>query len=318
MKQLKDILVDGSPEKEVFNSLAQIISEGLYVVDLSRTIVSWNKGAELISGYKSEEVVGKHCYSNILRHVDNSGKELCHGGCPLHATLKDGQVRTNHVFFHHKDGRRVPVSVRVAPLSDPDGKILGAVESFSEYRDETQLQERMRDLERAAMYDHLTGLVNRAFGEKRLKTCLEEYKRYTWPFAVLMIDVDFFKKVNDTYGHNTGDDVLKLVAGTLAANVRPFDTVARWGGEEFHILAVNMTESELRAFAERLRVLVEASSLVIKGETLSVTISVGATMGLPGDTEQSVVDRADRMLYRSKKEGRNRVTVFDGTVDTGE
>jgi len=105
--------------------------EGVYVVDKERTILSWNKSAEELTGYSAREVVGRHCYDNILMHVDDKGKNLCHAGCPLDASSKDGQVRDVSVFLRHKKGHRVPVHVRSVPLRDDTGLINSTVEVFS-------------------------------------------------------------------------------------------------------------------------------------------------------------------------------------------
>ena len=97
--------------------------EGAYVVDTERTILYWNKAAEELTGYREKEVIGKHCYDNILMHVDDKGTNLCKGMCPLEGSLRDGLVRDVSVFLRHKNGHRVPVHVRAVPLQDDAGMI---------------------------------------------------------------------------------------------------------------------------------------------------------------------------------------------------
>jgi diguanylate cyclase (GGDEF)-like protein len=125
-----------------------------------------------------------------------------------------------------------------------------------------------------------------------------------------MIDIDHFKDVNDTYGHASGDRVLRMVGWTLANAVRRNDAAARWGGEEFLVVCPRIGEAALAEVAERVRALVERSWLRIEdGRHISVTVSIGAAMARSGDDLTSLAARADEQLYKSKAAGRNRVTI---------
>jgi diguanylate cyclase (GGDEF)-like protein len=167
----------------------------------------------------------------------------------------------------------------------------------------------MAELVQLAMLDPTTGVGTRKYTEINLKGLLEEMKRYEWAFGVLFVDIDHFKRVNDSYGHDTGDIVLKMVAQTMSHNIRSFDVIGRWGGEEFLIILVNVSRGQLQAVAEKLRVLVQHSSLNIGDANISVTISIGATMARKNDTVESIVKRADLLMYRSKGKGRNTITI---------
>ena len=112
------------------NDILDNIYGGVYYVDQNRKIRYWNKEAEKITGFSKAEVIGKHCYDNILQHVDDQGTNLCHNGCPLHATMEDGKKREANVYLHHKDGQRIPVTIRTVPLKDEKNEIVGAVELF--------------------------------------------------------------------------------------------------------------------------------------------------------------------------------------------
>jgi PAS domain S-box-containing protein len=113
-----------------YATLLDNLYDGVYFVDRERRITFWNKAAERITGFTKAEVVGKRCADNLLRHVDNRGNSLCEGACPLSYTLNDSQPRSASVFLHHKDGHRLPVAIRVAPITDHQQKIVGAVEIF--------------------------------------------------------------------------------------------------------------------------------------------------------------------------------------------
>ena len=285
------------------------LSEGVYLVDRQRNIVYWNHGAERITGYSSAEVVGSSCADNILIHVDDAGRSLCNIACPLEFTMGDQQTREAAVYLHHKQGHRVPVLVRTAPLRDDAGRVIGGIEVFSENRDQSTLSEEIETLRRLALQDQLTEIGNRRYTEMALQSRHSEWTRYGWTYGVLMMDIDHFKGFNDTYGHDIGDRVLKMVATTLASNIRIHDTVGRWGGEEFLVVLEKITPMELAARAERLRMLVAASGLTLHDDPVSVTISTGGSLASANDAIEDVVKRADMLLYQSKESGRNRCTI---------
>jgi diguanylate cyclase (GGDEF)-like protein len=194
---------------------------------------------------------------------------------------------------------------------DDCGRVVGAVESFIDASPLQSALERISILEREALMDGLTGIGSRRFLEINLSARLDEMVRYGWPFSVLFVDIDHFKDVNDTYGHEVGDRVLAMVAKTLAGALRSFDLAGRFGGEEMLAVLPNIgRERPLTEVAERVRRLVEASYLTLDdGRLVAVSVSIGATMARPGDTVQSLVTRADGAMYASKQQGRNRVTV---------
>lgn len=295
--------------KDFFAGLVDNLHEGVYFVDPDRVITYWNKAAERISGFSAAEVVGKSCRDDLLTHVDSEGNNLCLGMCPLAATIEDGQPREAEVYLHHKDGHRVPVSVRVTPLLDSAGTVIGGIELFSDISHRPAILMRMKELERKALVDELTGLANRRHVEDEIFRRMEEAKRYRSRFGLIFMDIDRFKHFNDTYGHQVGDRVLKFVANTLIANSRPFDLYGRWGGEEFVGVIRGVDLPELERVGERMRMLVESSYLMHNDCPLRVTISAGATLIREGDSRESLIRRADRMMYESKKNGRNRLTA---------
>jgi diguanylate cyclase (GGDEF)-like protein/PAS domain S-box-containing protein len=296
-------------ESEFFRSLLDDFYDGVYFVGRDRVITYWNAAAERITGYAAGDAVGISCADNLLQHVSQEGTPLCQSGCPVAATLSDGAKREADVFLHHKEGHRVPVTVRVVPIRDPDGTIIGAVEVFSDSSVKMTALQRVRELEDVAFHDPLTGVANRTLTEITLHTRHDELRRYGWQYGVLFADIDHFKQVNDIHGHEVGDRALQMVGGTFKGLVRASDLVGRWGGEEFVVVVVNVDEAKLRATAERLRQLVRTSRLDFAGGNLSVTVSVGAVLARREETPEDVVRRADQLMYRSKHAGRDRVTT---------
>lgn len=292
-----------------YKHLLDNLSDGVYFVDRERRITYWNRGAERITGYGAHEVVGHYCWQNILQHVTGNGCQLCWGLCPLAATLRDGRQREAQVYLHHKDGYRVPVHVRVSPIRDASGAVVGAVETFSDSTAVAALEEEVVHLRQLALLDALTEVGNRRYLDIQLAARVEECRRYGWQAGVLMIDVDRFKAINDGLGHATGDAVLRMVARTLQHNIRACDVVGRWGGEEFLVLMRAPSAAELHALAERLRALVAQSTIEHDGQTVRVTISIGMTLARPDDTPAALLARVDELMYRAKQAGRDRVVT---------
>lgn len=296
--------------ESLLHKALQNIRDGVYIVDRGRKILFWNSGAERITGYSAKEITGSLCFENILRHVDDSGQLLCHAGCPLAGTMDDGESREADVYLHHRSGHRVPIHVKTAPIRDAGGVVIGAVETFSENRAQREIMERFAELEKMAMRDPLTGLANRRYMENRIEMRLSEKVRFGWPVGLAILDVDDFKKVNDTFGHDVGDKVLKMVSATLVSNLRSFDDLGRWGGEEFLMLAANIEGNPLFSLVDRLRILVSASCLDLERAPLCVTVSAGVSGAKGGDSWGEILKRADEALYISKRNGKNRSTVL--------
>ncbi|MFA5794098.1 MAG: sensor domain-containing diguanylate cyclase [Candidatus Brocadiia bacterium] len=292
-----------------YKVLLDNLYDGVYFVDRERQIIYWNKGAERITGYTSAEVVGRRCSDNILMHIDDEGHNLCTGQCPLFHSMSECRGHEAEVFLHHKDGYRVPVSVRVSPLRDKSGNVIGAIEIFSDNTRRQDLISEVSELRRLALLDPVTELGNRHYAEIHLNTKLNEMSRYELAFGILFVDIDYFKSVNDTYGHDVGDRILKMTAKTMLNVLRPSDLVGRWGGDEFVIIVPNVDQEHLYSIAHKLRAFVEQSSFSIGNNTVKVTVSIGATIARTGDTMESLVKRADKLVYRSKSDGRNRVTT---------
>jgi len=300
---------DRTHDPHNFGEILESMEEGVYFTDRSRVITRWNKAAERITGYASEEVLGTSCKDNLLVHVDETGNSLCRGKCPLAYTMEDEHPREAKVYLHHKEGHRVPVMVRVLPRRNSRGDVVGGIELFTDLSARESLEFQVEQLRQLAMLDPLTGLPNRRYLESRMEGMHRESLASGIPWGVLFFDIDRFKRVNDTYGHDVGDKVLSMVGKTLSLSTGHFDTIARWGGEEFAGIFPNVTLESLRETAERFRLLVAHSWTDREAVHINVTISIGGTVATLEETPQETVRRADKLMYRSKEEGRNRSTL---------
>lgn len=171
------------------------------------------------------------------------------------------------------------------------------------------LSARSVSLEHAALTDPLTGMQNRRYFDDALREYLEEFKRIEKPVGLMILDLDHFKQINDTHGHDVGDVVLREVAGCLRELTRYHDVVARLGGEEFAVVAPNMDAAALARFAERIRKAVAGMVVVSGNVRLRITTSVGLASWDGEEDADSLYRRADKQLYEAKRLGRNRVSA---------
>ncbi|MBN2803543.1 MAG: sensor domain-containing diguanylate cyclase [Deltaproteobacteria bacterium] len=295
-------------EQSYLELLLEQLVEGAYIVNNNKKIVFWNSAAEDITGFPKKDIINKVCGVNGIGHVSSNGKSMCKTSCPINPVYdRDCVSVIKETFLHHKLGYRVPVTVKVLPWKNAEGITCGAIEIFSKIESKSYTQSRIETLEKLAYIDELTSLPNRRFLLSRIDLQLNELRRYDWHFGLLFLDIDNFKQINDNYGHQTGDKVLKIVAATLNEGKRSLDTVGRYGGEEFLAIISNIDRNELLHIAERLRYMVETSS-IRSNFPISITISIGASTAHVDDTVESLIERADINMYNSKQQGRNRVT----------
>jgi len=292
------------------NDILDNIYGGVYYVDQKRKIKYWNKEAAEITGFSKEEVIGKHCYDNILQHVDDQGTNLCLDGCPLHATMEDGKKREVNVYLHHKDGQRVPVTIRTVPLKNEKNEIVGAAELFLKNIKMISLEEKINELKQENHRDKLTEINNRNYLEKILAEIIKRDDINKDNIAFCFLDVDDFKYINDNYGHLVGDRILAMIANTLKNNLRDADKAFRWGGDEFALILFDINNNKyLKNLLERIRLLINESFIEHKQEKINVTMSFGATKFSKNDTIESLTKRADNNMYESKKQGKNQISV---------
>jgi len=249
---------------------------------LNRKITFWNKAAERITGFTKQQVLGTHCHDSLLKHINKNGALLCVNTCPLAQAITEGKEKEAEVFVHHREGHRIPVLVHVSPVRNSFGVIIGAVENFSDNSSRSNLLDQLEKYRNLSLVDPLTDLLNRRYLEVHLQNKLIELKVYQHSFfGVLFIDIDFFKNINDSFGHDVGDNVLKMVSKTLKNSLGNDEVVCRWGGEEF--IAVVQCDSFYSLFskADLLRFLVKQSFVPVNGQMVSVTMLVYFASALP-------------------------------------
>ncbi|SNY91565.1 PAS domain S-box-containing protein/diguanylate cyclase (GGDEF) domain-containing protein [Cohaesibacter sp. ES.047] len=292
-------------DQSFYEKILDAMTDGVYFVNRKRQILYWNKAAEELSGYKADEVLGKCCAENTLQHVDDAGTHLCFKGCPLSASMRDGEPRETHVYMHHKSGFRMPVHIRSFPTHDENGRVTGAVEIFKDDRQHRAMISEVETLRQEVLTDPLTGIGNRRYADITLESYEAGLVARGIPFGVIIVDVDNFKSINDTWGHKLGDRVIKTVAQTLLSALRPRDIACRWGGDEYVILIPEATKEGVSVIGRRLLHLIKESWIELETEAVTFSASIGGALAQPGDTVAFVMEQADQQLYRCKEDGRN-------------
>ena len=299
-------------------AVVQSTDDAVYTASPQGLIETWNPGAERLYGYRAEEVLGRH-----VRTLVAPGMESLVG--PALATLERSSNLHVERLHRRKDGSLFEALITVSAIRAEDGALTGHAAIARDVTDQKRarteavstarrLQEQAGELTRLAMHDPLTGLANRALLQQRLATALSD--RRGGPSAVLLLDLDDFKSVNDVFGHSAGDAVLTTIADRLSSCVRPEDTVARLGGDEFVVLVEEAHgRAEVGAIADR--VIAASNQPVPWGtETFRVGCSIGITLVevMDARTGDAVLRDADIAMYAAKTAGRNRFAVFHPTM----
>ncbi|MCP4471626.1 MAG: GGDEF domain-containing protein [Gammaproteobacteria bacterium] len=167
------------------------------------------------------------------------------------------------------------------------------------------LQQKLSDNKRQLLYDALTGVRSRIAYDEHIQQEMDRWQRYKNPFSYVIFDIDHFKKINDTHGHNAGDKALKIIAGMIQKNIRKSDLVYRIGGEEFVVLLPNTDSARADSLVDKVRNAIAGSGIHFKQQMVQITLSAGITESRDGDTIEKIYERADRALYRAKNAGRN-------------
>jgi diguanylate cyclase (GGDEF)-like protein/PAS domain S-box-containing protein len=294
-------------ERQYYKEILDSVYKGIYSIDLNKRITYWNEAAERITGYKPEDAIGRYCWD-----LDLNGTGICHTEmCLMQKAIDKMKIIEEQEYMKHKDGYRVPVLSNVWAFRGENGSVCGIVHMFTNRAAKISSFEKIEKLKKLAFIDELTGAGNRRYTEIKVLTKLNELEKFAnFPnFGILFIDVDNFKEINDVYGHNTGDRILQMIVKTIMNNIREFDFLGRWGGEEFVALLSDISEVELLMVAEKIRELVQNSSLTIEGKKIEATVSIGATMARREDTITKLISRADKLMYFSKKIGKNLVSA---------
>lgn len=290
----------------LYRSVLGAMREGVILQDEDGVIKAANPAAERILGLRRDQATGRTNADPAWQSIREDGSPYPPEEHPAMLALKAGvQVDEAVMGLRRPSGELVWIAINARPIRDPDGSVRGVVTTFVDVSERKQRADAVR---RAAETDFLTGLRNRYAMDRSLREAVARAGRYGEDLAVLFLDIDHFKLVNDRYGHDVGDSTLSSVAAAIAGALRAGDHAARWGGEEFIVAAHRADRAAAMALAERLREAVAALTLETAG---AVTVSLGVALYREGDDLDSLVGRADRALYEAKAAGRDRAVLAD-------
>lgn len=288
-------------------SLVRHIHDAIVFIDINQQILGWNQAAERLTGLTRDAVEGYHWTSELLGLADHQGRKFTNENDPVRVSIAAGTQGMHRLSIRNAGGKFVPVTAHIVPVVGEDGKSLGTTIQMHDTSGVESLEEQIQSLHYRATRDPLTGLVNRAEMDRGLVDMVERHGTAGRSCSVIICDIDFFKKINDTYGHQAGDEALISFANQLQAHARSADICARYGGEEFVILCPSCDNEEAAMLAEKIRSVVAATPQpALGGKNMSA--SFGVTEIQRGDTADSILNRADRALLQSKEMGRNIVT----------
>jgi diguanylate cyclase (GGDEF)-like protein/PAS domain S-box-containing protein len=286
-----------------FRSVVNAAYDAIITVDQEHNITLFNRAAENLFGYDSSEVIGQPLMQLIPEQSRQHHSEYIRQFARSPVRSRQMNER-NLIYGRHRDGALLPVEIAISKIN-----VGGLIEFTAIVRDIEDRVRLMNLLQRQATKDPLTGLPNR----REFLEVVHNILKSTKELSVFMLDIDFFKKVNDTYGHDAGDEVLHVLAKVGAASVRKLDIFARWGGEEFVAALPGADLEEARMVAEKLRAKIEAHDFTHQwrgGRPIPFTVSIGTTERAADEHDvDAILKRADQALYKAKQTGRNRVEL---------
>lgn len=300
-KQSEDELRRLSRQNEL---LLHAAGEGIYGIDTDGCTTFVNPAAARMLGWRAEELVGRTAHEV----VHGSSRRHAPEDCPVLRVLREEEAqRVENDTFARAGGTSFPVAYIGTPIRE-GGSVVGAVVTFNDISERKRFESQLRYL---ADHDALTGLYNRRRFEEELQAQLTQAARYGTGAAVLALDLDNFKYVNDTCGHAAGDTLIRGVADLLRSRLRASDVLARFGGDEFAVLLRHVDADRARVVAEDLRERVRRFPVAPGGAPMRVTTSIGVTtLGNREVTAEEVLVEGDVALYEAKDAGRDRVAVY--------
>jgi diguanylate cyclase (GGDEF)-like protein/PAS domain S-box-containing protein len=278
------------------------IMDGVLITDADAHIQYVNPAFAAITGYSADEVMGKN--PRILKS-DHQDAEFYQY---MWTSLSTRGQWQGEIWNRRKNGEIYPEWENIAVIKDGEGKVTNYVAIFS---DITALKNMERRFHHLAHHDPLTGLPNRLLFQDRLQLALVQAKRQQQALAVLFIDIDNFKTINDMLGHAVGDQLIKTTAERLTQCVRNADTVARLGGDEFVALLVNLKNPQDAERVAKKIISAVAKVFVVEGHELSITASIGVSLyPQDGQDTNALIKNADTAMYRAKQHGKNNYQLY--------
>jgi diguanylate cyclase (GGDEF)-like protein/PAS domain S-box-containing protein len=298
-------------DPEVYRAALDSVTAGVYLVDRTGKILFWNSGAERITGHLRQDVVGHSALQDFLGHLDGENNQVAVEALPISTVLREGKASFAQVSIRHKSGHRVLARLHAAPIRDTHGALMGAVESFEETIFNAPVDDRQSKLHAYGCIDEASGVLNHDMVQAHLRETLVTFAEHPVPFSALCIGIDCLDAIKSRYGAGAVAAVIRVVGQTLENSLRPTDFIGRWQEDEFLALLMECGGDEVVRVGERLRKVASQSKVEWWGDQLPVTISMGATDAIKGDTVETIPQRAENGLRESIRQGGNRVVFWN-------
>lgn len=282
------------------------VQNGIIFVDTEFRVLDWNATAERLTGNSAASVYQQTWNTSIASLCDLEGIPLDQSRCPFHAVMQLGEKIRERLTICREGQPVLHVQVEVVPVLSDAGHQCGAAMILEDTSETAVLEEKIVHLRERATQDQLTKVPNRGELNRQLPDFVAYHQRTNRPGSVIICDIDFFKRINDTFSHQVGDEALIVFAQVLKDSCRETDFVARFGGEEFVLLCSECDFSAAKAWAEAIRKRLQRTPIPAI-RNACITASFGVSTVLPGDTSESVLERADQGLLIAKQSGRDRV-----------
>ncbi len=297
---------DGDAARRFETKLLENMHDAVVFIDAGMRIAEWNRGAERLTGVATASVIQRLWTPTVLNMQNEKGEWLAEQDCPVRCAIQSQVQSLRRLTISGRGGRPVSVDSHAIPVTGAEGSALGAVLLMHDASGEASLEERCQTLYEKATKDPFTQVANRAEFDRVHGMFIRAHKEYQVACSLIICDLDHFKRVNDTYGHQAGDEVIQALANVLKNACRPGDLVARYGGEEFVMLCADCDNAAAARRAEQARKgLGQIRHPRLDGQC--ATASFGVTEVQPGDTSETMLRRADRALLMAKERGRNAV-----------
>ncbi|MEJ5166239.1 MAG: diguanylate cyclase [Thermoanaerobaculia bacterium] len=288
-----------SLKNHLLKNLIENTSLGVFILNEKKEVVLWSRGAKKITGFSFSEVLGKKMEDFTIIEIYYKKKEINFEKF-LEAYNEKEKTDSNLSYIRHKEKYRFPIEIQLLKVSDEKSGRIFFCGIFKIHDLVVYTKKLINSLKKRANQDFLTKLPNRRFLEFIINKKIQEFKRFSTNFGIILFDINNFKEINDNFGHSTGDNVLREFSKTIKLNLRECDIFGRWGGDEFIAIILMVKKSQLKKISDNFIKIIGKKLFNEKKGGFYIAVSAGFTLVQKEDDLGCLIDRADKNMYRKK------------------